>query len=75
MHGGNAVSSPSREGAVPLLRLTALDTSGTGVFSDVTFVHRLNTVGGVAPAGTCDQADKSFKNVFYSATYYFYKKN
>ncbi|WNV88512.1 DUF3455 domain-containing protein [Umezawaea sp. Da 62-37] len=75
VHGGGAVSTASRDGAVPLLRLSALDTSGTGVFADVTFVHRLNTIGGVAPAGTCDPANKAFKNVFYSATYFFYKAN
>ena len=75
VHGGGAVSSPSREGAIPLLRLTGLDSSGTGVFTDVTYIHRLNTVGGVAPTTTCDPADKTFKNVYYSATYYFYKKD
>ena len=75
VHGGNAVSAPSREGAVPLLRLTGLDSTGSGVFTDVTYIHRLNTVGGVAPTTPCDPADKSFKNVYYSATYYFYKKD
>lgn len=75
VHGGGAVSSPARDGAVPLLRLTGLDSTGTGAFADVTYIHRLNTVGGLAPSGTCDPADKSFKNVYYSATYYFYKKD
>jgi hypothetical protein len=75
VHGGGAVSAPSREGAIPLLRLTGLDSTGPGVFADVTYIHRLNTVGGVAPTTPCDPADKSFKNVYYSATYYFYKKD
>lgn len=74
VRGGGAVSSTSRDGAVPLLRLTGLDSTGTGAFSGVTYIHRLNTVGGVAPTTPCDPADKSFKNVYYSATYYFYKK-
>jgi hypothetical protein len=75
VHGGGAVSAASRDGAIPLLRLTGLDSTGTGAFSGVTYIHRLNTVGGVAPTTPCDPADKSFKNVYYSATYYFYKKD
>jgi hypothetical protein len=75
VHGGAAVSAASGNGAIPLLRLTGLDSTGTGVFSGVTYIHRLNTVGGVAPTAPCDPADKSFQNVYYSATYYFYKND
>ncbi len=74
VHGGGAVSSAAT-GTIPLLRLTGLDSSGTGVFAGVTYIHRLNTVGGVAPTTPCDPADKKVKNVYYSATYYFYKKD
>ena len=74
VHGGGAVSA-ANTGAIPLLRLTGLDSTGTGVFAGVTYIHRLNTVGGVAPTTSCDPADKAFKNVYYSATYYFYKKD
>jgi hypothetical protein len=38
-------------GNIPLLRLDALDTTGRGIFSDVTFSHRLATEGGVGPSG------------------------
>jgi hypothetical protein len=36
--------------AIPWLLLRATSTSGMGVFSDVTYVQRVNTTGGKAPA-------------------------
>src|SRR5579862_244196 len=42
-------------GAVPWLLLRATSTSGTtGVFASVTYVQRVNTRGGKAPATGCD---------------------
>ena len=35
--------------AIPWLLLRATSTTGTGVFTNVTYVQRLNTTGGVAP--------------------------
>jgi hypothetical protein len=70
VHGGNAVSSPN-PGNIPLLRLEALDVAGTGIFSDVTFIQRLETVGGVGPMGACASAGARIE-VPYSADYYFY---
>jgi hypothetical protein len=70
VHGGNAVSSPN-PGNIPLLRLDALDVTGTGIFSDVTFIQRLETVGGVAPTGAC-ASPQARTEVAYSADYYFY---
>ena len=72
MHGANPVSVPN-PGSIPLLRLEAADTSGTGVFSKVTFVQRLDTTGGVAPAGACEARARI--EVSYTATYYFYSKS
>lgn len=71
VHGANPVSVPN-PGSIPLLRLDAADTSGTGVFSKVAFIQRLDTTGGVAPASACD-AGKQIE-VPYTATYYFYSK-
>ena len=46
-----------------------------GVFSDVTFVQRLNTRGGDPPAATCGAADVGkIVKVPYSADYFFYEK-
>lgn len=74
VHGGAAISAPAPEpGSIPWLRLTALDTSGSGVFSDVTYIHRVATSGGVAPAGTCNPDRSRLRPVPYAATYFFYE--
>lgn len=74
VHGGAAISAPApRPGSIPWLRLTALDTSGSGVFSDVTYIQRVNTSGGTAPARTCDPDNHTLRPVPYTATYYFYE--
>ena len=60
-------------GAVPWLLLRAASISGKGRFGKVTFIQRLNTKGGKAPATGCDAAhDGTELRVDYSADYYFY---
>jgi hypothetical protein len=60
-------------GAIQWLLLGVTSTSGAGVFSDVTFVQRLNTVGGAAPATGCDSTTAGTDTSSgYSADYYFY---
>jgi Protein of unknown function (DUF3455) len=58
-------------GAVPWLLLSAKAHEGSGVFSAVTYIQRVNTVGGKAPA-ECDEKSvgKEFKAP-YSAVYLF----
>jgi hypothetical protein len=59
--------------AIPWLLLRATSTSGKGRFSPVSFVQRLATKGGKAPATGCDAAhDGKELRVDYSADYYFY---
>jgi len=59
--------------AIPWLLLQASSTSGTGVFTDITYVQRLNTAGGNAPATGCDATTvNTDTRVNYSADYYFY---
>jgi hypothetical protein len=69
VHGGKPVSVPS-SGSIPLLRLEAVDTSGQGVFSKVSYVHRLATTGGTAPTDHCIAGMRT--EVPYTAQYYFY---
>lgn len=59
--------------AIPWLLLAAKSHEGNGVFSQVTSIQRLETVGGKAPAGGGDaaSADKELR-VPYTAVYYFY---
>lgn len=69
VHAGKPANAP-HEGSIPLLRLEAVDVSGTGVFAKVSFVQRLDTAGGVAPTGACTAGQTT--EVPYTATYYFF---
>jgi hypothetical protein len=71
MRAGNAVPAPSpNPDSIPLLRLQVLQREGTGMFSRVSYIQRLNTMGGVGPAGACDTSARV--SVPYTADYYFY---
>ena len=62
-----------RPGAVPWLLLKAKTNEGTGTFARVTYIQRVDTEGGVAPAAGCDQAHVTTEvRVDYRANYYFY---
>jgi hypothetical protein len=70
---GSKVQQSNVTGAIPWLLLRATSTSGTGVFSDIAYVQRLNTAGGVAPATGCDATTVGAETrVAYSADYYFF---
>jgi Protein of unknown function (DUF3455) len=60
--------------AIPWLLLRGTTHSGTGVFTPVTFVQRVGTVGGKAPpASTCDEPSAGAEiRIDYSADYYFF---
>jgi hypothetical protein len=59
--------------AIPWLLLKVVEHMGTGVFTDVTYVQRLNTANGVAPATGCDATTVGMtSSVSYTADYYFY---
>jgi hypothetical protein len=71
IRGGNAASAPSpNPGSIPLLRLEVLERQGTGMFSAVSYIQRLNTQGGVGPSGACQPGAQ--RQVPYTADYYFY---
>lgn len=60
--------------AIPALLLIAVSHEGDGRMTDVTFIQRLDTVGGIAPASGCDATTVgTLARVDYTATYYFYK--
>ena len=63
-------------GAIPWLRLKSTSTNGPagGTLTSTTFIQRVNTTGGVAPATGCD-ADHvgATAPVYYTADYYFYR--
>jgi hypothetical protein len=60
--------------AIPWLLLGAVSHAGQGRMTDVTFIQRLETVGGKAPATGCDASHVGeTTRVDYTATYYFYE--
>ena len=62
-------------GAIPWLLLRTASTTPGGVFSPITFIQRVNTNGGKAPAVGCDASAAAVKatvRVDYGADYYFF---
>jgi hypothetical protein len=60
-------------GAIPWLLLEAKEHGGSGAFSTITYVQRLDTAGGVAPTEGCDAAHAGAEvRVPYVATYAFF---
>jgi len=58
--------------AIPWLLLKAISNSGPGIFHNVTYIQRVNTVGGLAPATPGTLIDEVVE-VPYTAEYYFYR--
>lgn len=58
------------QGSIAQLLLVATSTRGPGRFASVTYVQRLNTSGGLAPAGSC--TDGAVVGVPYRADYVFF---
>ena len=66
--------APDPTTAIQWLLLTAVSSEGPGIFSDVTYIQRVNTTGGRAPATGADAAHLGEQvEVPYTAEYYFYK--
>lgn len=59
-------------GAIPWLRLGTTSTSGEGKFARVTYIQRVNTIGGTAPAQAGAFVGDEAR-VPYTAEYYFYR--
>ena len=63
------------QNSIPWLLLEAVSSAGPGVLDSVTYIQRLNTVGGNPPATGADAAHLGdYARVPYTAEYYFYKK-
>ncbi len=60
---------------IPELLVKATENAGgpASIYGGVTFVQRLDTEGGAAPAGACDAAAQPSVAVPYKATYTFWK--
>src|SRR5205814_7844528 len=58
--------------AIPWLLLQAKTTEGPGIFARTTYIQRVNTTGGIAPA-TAGSSVGQQERVPYTAEYYFYR--
>jgi len=58
--------------AIPWLLLRAVSTEDPGVLERTTYIHRVNTVGGLAPTAAPTQAGQEAR-VPYTADYYFFR--
>jgi hypothetical protein len=66
------LTAPAAE-AIPWLLLRVKSTSGAGLLSDATYVQRVNTAGGRAPATGCDATTVGTEaRSGYAADYYFF---
>jgi hypothetical protein len=67
------VNAP-QDDAIPWLLLEAQSHEGNGLFRQVNWVQRINTVGGKAPVQGCDKSSENREiSVNYTADYLFYK--
>jgi hypothetical protein len=68
--GSVVTKTPNGDGNIALLELNATQSGApSGLLSGVTRISRLNTRGGVAPAGACNLGDRA--EVPYGADYVF----
>ncbi|HEY5799275.1 MAG TPA: DUF3455 domain-containing protein [Burkholderiaceae bacterium] len=69
-----AVSPSTTPGSIPLQLVQANPAMGSGAMTGITYIQRMNTRGGVAPADLCGAANAGAKKtVPYEADYVFYK--
>jgi len=71
--GKQVAVAPSTPGSLPLQLVKADPAMGAGAMTGVSYIQRLNTKGGVAPAMGCDAMSKGKRQqVAYEADYVFY---
>jgi hypothetical protein len=65
---------PAGSGNIPLQLVKANPATGAGAMAGVTYVQRVATRGGTAPAAACDAASRGRREtVRYQADYIFYR--
>ncbi|PKO27413.1 MAG: hypothetical protein CVU36_20320 [Betaproteobacteria bacterium HGW-Betaproteobacteria-9] len=66
--------APAMAGSIPLQLVKANPAMGMGAMQGVTYIQRVRTQGGVAPAMACDAAISGSKQIVnYQADYIFWK--
>ncbi|HKS44071.1 MAG TPA: DUF3455 domain-containing protein [Amycolatopsis sp.] len=67
---GTAIANSPVTGTIPELLLKSTGNRGPGLLAKVTYVQRLATRGGAAPAGSCEEGTTT--SVPYTANYLFW---
>ena len=71
--GKQVAVAPAAPGSIPLQLVKAEPATGTGAMTGVSYIQRLNTKGGVAPATDCTSDTQGARQqVAYEAEYVFY---
>ncbi len=74
--GKQVAVAPGGAGNIPFQLVKAEPAMGQGAMTGVSYIQRIETKGGVAPAAPCDASSKGAKQqVGYQAKYVFYKQN
>jgi hypothetical protein len=72
--GKQLATAPGAANAIPLQLVKANPSTGNGAMTDISYIQRLNTIGGVAPMDSCASDNVGAKKmVKYQADYWFYK--
>lgn len=72
--GAQVAIAPGGAGNIPLQLVKANPATGNGAMTGVTFIQRVATAGGVAPAAPCTPATKGQKQIVqYKSDYILYK--
>jgi Protein of unknown function (DUF3455) len=72
--GTQLAVSPASAGNIPLQLVKNSPATGQGAMSGVTYIQRVATQGGVAPAMACDAGSKGKREIVkYQADYILYK--
>jgi len=72
--GAQVAVAPAAAGSIPLQLVKANPAMGQGAMAGVTYIQRVSTRGGVAPASMCDAGTAGRQEVVqYQADYIFWK--
>jgi hypothetical protein len=71
---GRTLTNAPAASTIPWLLLEARSTEGPGILERTTYIQRVNTTGGLAPATPPTQAGQEAR-VPYTAEYYFYRES
>ncbi len=72
--GTQLAVAPAAAGSIPLQLVKANPAMGSGAMTAITYIQRVATQGGVAPAMACDAGSKGRQQIVkYQADYIFWK--